>query len=203
VVPEKQEKVMSREKILAAVSANQPEPTALPRELSFDRDVDNPAEQFKAVATAIGTKIVTVASPASVAEHIPQLFPHAKRIVSMVGEEIPGAEAGVNAATEPHSLEDVDVAILSPVFAVAENSASWLTEQEMGNRILPFICQHLVFILPAQNILSDMHQAYRLIADKEYGFAAFIAGPSKTADIEQSLVLGAHGPRSLTIFLAG
>ncbi|HXB07491.1 MAG TPA: LUD domain-containing protein, partial [Puia sp.] len=34
-----------------------------------------------------------------------------------------------------------------------------------------------------------------------YGFATFIAGPSKTADIEQSLVLGAHGPRSLTVFL--
>jgi L-lactate dehydrogenase complex protein LldG len=33
------------------------------------------------------------------------------------------------------------------------------------------------------------------------GFATFIAGPSKTADIEQSLVLGAHGPRSLTVFL--
>lgn len=34
-----------------------------------------------------------------------------------------------------------------------------------------------------------------------YGFATFIAGPSKTADIEQSLVLGAHGPRSLVVFL--
>jgi L-lactate utilization protein LutC len=35
----------------------------------------------------------------------------------------------------------------------------------------------------------------------DYGFATFIAGPSKTADIEQSLVLGAHGPRSMTVFL--
>jgi L-lactate dehydrogenase complex protein LldG len=201
MVPEKQEKIMSREKILAAVSANQPEATALPGELSFNREADNPVEQFKAVATAIGTKIVSVASAAAVSEHIPQLFPHAKRIVSLTGAAIAGAETGITGSNEPHGLEDVDVAILSPVFAVAENSASWLTEEEMGNRVLPFICQHLVFILEAKTILSDMHQAYRFIADKEYGFAAFIAGPSKTADIEQSLVLGAHGPRSLTVFL--
>jgi L-lactate dehydrogenase complex protein LldG len=39
------------------------------------------------------------------------------------------------------------------------------------------------------------------IGNATYGFGAFIAGPSKTADIEQSLVLGAHGPKTMTVFL--
>jgi L-lactate dehydrogenase complex protein LldG len=57
-----------------------------------------------------------------------------------------------------------------------------------------------------------MHAAYeRLQAAGQGGrsifaepmFGAFISGPSKTADIEQALVIGAHGPRSLTVFLLG
>ena len=46
-----------------------------------------------------------------------------------------------------------------------------------------------------------MHQAYDKLSNLDSDFGVFIAGPSKTADIEQSLVIGAHGALSLTIFL--
>jgi L-lactate dehydrogenase complex protein LldG len=48
-----------------------------------------------------------------------------------------------------------------------------------------------------------MHQAYDALTFGRAEFGTFIAGPSKTADIEQSLVIGAHGPRSLTVFCIG
>jgi L-lactate dehydrogenase complex protein LldG len=46
-----------------------------------------------------------------------------------------------------------------------------------------------------------MHEAYLHPTLNHYDYGSFIAGPSKTADIEQSLVLGAHGPKSMTVFV--
>ena len=46
-----------------------------------------------------------------------------------------------------------------------------------------------------------MHDAYKQIASRDRTFGLFISGPSKTADIEQCLVIGAQGAMSLTILL--
>ena len=102
---------------------------------------------------------------------------------------------------DPHELSDVDIAIIEAEFAVAENGSVWVTDQRMGLRALPFICQHLVVVVPAGNIVATMLEAYEKIGSADYSFGTFIAGPSKTADIEQSLVLGAHGPKTMTVFL--
>jgi len=86
-------------------------------------------------------------------------------------------------------------------FGVAENGAVWITDTDIETRVLPFICEHLVMVLSRENIVATMHDAYEIIGLDHYGFGVFIAGPSKTADIEQSLVLGAHGPKTMTVIL--
>lgn len=98
-------------------------------------------------------------------------------------------------------LNDVETIFIEGQYAVAENGAVWIPESKMINRLLPFICQHLVLLVREENILADMHEAYENIRSREEGYGAFIAGPSKTADIEQSLVIGAHGPLKLTVIL--
>ncbi|TDD93657.1 LutC/YkgG family protein, partial [Flavobacterium cellulosilyticum] len=104
---------------------------------------------------------------------------------------------------DPHSLEDVELTLVKAHFGVAENSALWVTDDILGQRVAPFITQYLAIVVNKNDIITTMHQAYDRIGNQEYGFGTFIAGPSKTADIEQSLVLGAHGARGLKVFIMG
>ena len=106
-----------------------------------------------------------------------------------------------SALTKPHDLEGVEVGILKAEFGVAENGALWVEFAGLPFRVIPFIVDHLVVILSAKSILLNMHEAYKQVRLRESGFGCFISGPSKTADIEQSLVIGAHGPLSFHVIL--
>jgi len=109
------------------------------------------------------------------------------------------AEYGASCPLE--KLDKVENLVLQGNFGVAENGAIWLEDKDMPNRLLPFITQHLILRLDAKSIVATMQDAYRQMDLKETGFGVFISGPSKTADIEQSLVYGAHGAKELTVLL--
>jgi L-lactate dehydrogenase complex protein LldG len=190
----------SRNSILAAVKANQPQEINLPDIQLFRNGAKGSLKKFAAVLTAVGGVINHVSRYDEIAWLISMEHGDKVKIVNEVKEltAFPNNSANLVSA---HDLHDVEVAILPACFGVAENGAVWLTENEMKHRVLPFVCQHLVVILNADAIVETMHNAYDLISKTTYGFGTFIAGPSKTADIEQSLVIGAHGPRSMTVFL--
>lgn len=195
----------SRNQILARLAANKPQATLLPQ-LKIPEFTGDPAdllEQFSTVAVSIGSSVHRVQSYRELESILEQQFGAAQQVVSRCQELRPFAANGSAGNGSPHALEKVDLAIFPGQLGVAENSAIWLSEEMMGQRVLPFICQHLVLILPAPAIVASMHQAYALLKDEVSGFGVFIAGPSKTADIEQSLVLGAHGPRSLSVYIIG
>lgn len=109
--------------------------------------------------------------------------------------------ANVSLPMDPHELADLDLAIIKGQFGVAENGAIWMEEYDLEFRILPFITEHLVIVLEETALVGNMHQGYAQIGKHHSGFGLFIAGPSKTADIEQSLVIGAHGAKSLRVLL--
>jgi hypothetical protein len=86
-------------------------------------------------------------------------------------------------------------------FGVAENGSVWLRGSRLGDRSALFLATQVLVVLPKSTIVADVHAAYTLIDMTDEEFGVFVAGPSKTADIEQSLVIGAHGAKELTIVL--
>jgi L-lactate dehydrogenase complex protein LldG len=103
--------------------------------------------------------------------------------------------------TTPAELARLSKLYLNGGVAVAENGSIWVDDQLMKVRLLPFICEQLVIVIRKENIVATMHHAYARLGKIDTGFGVFIAGPSKTADIEQSLVIGAHGAKGLCVYI--
>lgn len=190
----------SRESILTAVKQNQPPLSDLPDISMFSITEIDIAAKYTDTFTGIGGQVITVTQIEAIKEIIPEHFDISKRIVTTLPALNNIAEL-ISNDVDPHSYEDVELAIIEARLAVAENGAVWLTEGAMGQRIIPYICQHLAVVVYESSLVSTMHDAYAKTASEDYGFGGFIGGPSKTADIEQALVLGAHGPLSMTVFL--
>ncbi len=121
-------------------------------------------------------------------------------VVSCVGG-LPISTLTIGPATPRARLDGIAVAIVPARFGVAENGAVWVDERDLPHRAVPFIAERLVVVLPKREIVPDLHHAYRRLRPPLPGYGAFIAGPSKTADIEQALVIGAQGPKSLLVVL--
>lgn len=191
----------SKEAILNKIKQNQPAVvTHLPDLNLLSSENPDVLATYKTVLKNIGGDPVEVTNYDEIIAYIKANYNLQKRLITTIPElsEI----ASLNWTNDdPHSLQDVELNVIKAHFGVAENSALWVTDDLLGQRVSPFIAQYLAIIVHKNDILATMHQAYERIGNQEYGFGTFIAGPSKTADIEQSLVLGAHGARGLIVFL--
>ncbi|MBP0904991.1 lactate utilization protein C [Mariniflexile gromovii] len=192
---------MSREAILNAVRKNKPESLPLPEiDLGLFEEEINLVETFIDNLKFVGGRAVQLNNMTEIDAEIKKLYPNASKIVSCVKESALGT-ISINKETEPHGLEDIDLAIIKGELAVAENGAIWVTENDFTIRALPFITNDLVLIVSRNDIYLHMHHVYEAISKRDRTFGVFISGPSKTADIEQCLVVGAHGAISLTVLI--
>lgn len=186
---------MSRDKILAAVKQNKPELVPLPEMIPFAYAASDLLLAFTASIGKAGGAVTVLNNVSELTAAIKAVFPDAQR----VGDFVQGDKSSNAWLLE--DVEQLDVVALKGQLGVAENGAIWLTDKDCVERVLPFITQHLVLLVDRKTLVGNMHDAYAIMGTQDPDYGVFIAGPSKTADIEQSLVIGAHGPRSLQVFV--
>lgn len=189
----------SREKILNALKANKPDYIDLPT-WTWESNTSNVTDTFVSTLQRIGGTASIIKDITTIQKDLEETDRQQKRIVNNLAALTWNNTDNLIQETAIE-LEGIEVAIMEGSVGVAENGAIWVHEKNMVHRALPFICQHLILVLPINKIVSTMHEAYANIDLTRHGYGAFIAGPSKTADIEQALVIGAHGPRSLKVYL--
>lgn len=193
----------TRDKVLATIRRHtqkqepHPDLTTL-QAITFD----NKLEQFVQVVGTVGGKALVLEHDSkSTAELVRELHPEAKRFISELNIEGLPCVHPENIATAGE-MNGTDVVIVSSPLGVCENGCVWV-EQKTRLRAQLFISEHLIVLLDRNTLVNNMHEAYRKVREfaPSTPFSGFISGPSKTADIEQALVMGAHGARSLTVLI--
>ena len=155
---------------------------------------ENKFEKFSEMISAVGGKALLI-NKEDLDKTIKKLYPDEKVIATNVDFCNLG-NFDANAHEDEHNLENIDLAVVKGNFAVAENGAVWIKDENNRHRCIYFIAQNIITVVNENEIVNNMHEAYLEIDFQNQGWGAFVSGPSKTADIEQSLVIGAHGPKS-------
>jgi L-lactate dehydrogenase complex protein LldG len=195
----------ARDQILAALRRNAQPGAPRPVLDGVGARFPDLAARFAEGVAAVGGALVRVPDlpAADVALWALPVHRDATRIVSLV-PGVGGATVDAAAVKDPHQLEGLELVVLPGALAVAENGAVWIEGSSLPHHALVVIPEHLAVVVQVADIVPDLHAAYaRLDLAGRPRWGLFLAGPSKTADIEQSLVIGAHGARSLTVLLVG
>jgi len=156
-------------------------------------------EHFIGVLERVGGSLGIGGNLDAVQQKAAELIRQKLQVLSLVD----GVEGNRDPAsvTDPHDLNDIDYTIAPARLAVAENGAVWISGKDLLARNAVFICEHLIVVVDEGSITGTMSEAIGQVGKLGGDWGVFISGPSKTADIEQALVMGAHGARTMTVYI--
>lgn len=189
---------MGKEEILENIRRNKPEKTPLPVVPLFDQKEIDLLATFKSNLELQNTKVF-LPPHRDILEIVHQTFPVAVNIYSTLPEV--KSTVDTNNYQKAQDYDDIDLAIIKAELGVADTGSIWISDLNLPHRVLPFLCTDLMVVIESKDIVYKLHHAYPLLRHKQPGYGVFISGPSKTADIEQAMVIGAHGPMSFTVLV--
>lgn len=105
----------------------------------------------------------------------------------------------LNADTRKRETAQINAAIVEPSFAVADIGSLVFVMDDAGTSYPYFLCDNTIAVVKKEKIVANQFELFDKIEAEKSKNMFFVTGPSRTADIEKVLVLGAHGPRRLIV----
>jgi L-lactate dehydrogenase complex protein LldG len=114
-------------------------------------------------------------------------------------------QCGIRCSSDWEDLSTCQAALTGCEVLVARTGSVVLSSRQGGGRKSYIVPPLHIVVASSRQLVGDIQDAFRFI-DRKYesgrpSMLSFVTGPSRTADIEKKLVLGAHGPRELFVFL--
>lgn len=112
----------------------------------------------------------------------------------VVADELTGTE-------RIRTLAQTPVALVEVTFGVADVASMALLFDDSTSTLSHFLPDCIITILRPQQLLANLFELFSTIPPEKAKNMVLITGPSRTADIEKILILGAHGPRRLVVIM--
>jgi L-lactate dehydrogenase complex protein LldG len=119
---------------------------------------------------------------------------------------LPGVRSGIRDAAELRALcASADVGITSADYMLADTGTLVLLSSPQEARLISLLPPAHIAVVPCDRLLSGLDELFTILPDPSAASSSMvlITGPSRTADIEQILVRGVHGPGQITGVLVG
>lgn len=153
-------------------------------------DIHEAVQHIKNLATAGGWK---------------KVGRHSGGLTDAVSRELALPEVRTDSGYDVNDLESCDAGLTECESLIAQTGSVLVSAPSAGGRALSVLPPHHIVLARRSQMVPDLSVALQRVQekykDKFPSFISFITGPSRTGDIERILVLGAHGPKKLTILL--
>ena len=139
----------------------------------------------------------------SAAENWQRIASHQGELTDFADDALGLPVCRTDGGYDVHEMEACDVGVTECDALIAQTGSVLVTSRSAGGRALSVLPPHHVVLARREQLVADLPAAFELLkekyADNYPSMITFITGPSRTGDIERILVLGAHGPKKLTI----
>ena len=139
----------------------------------------------------------------SAAENWQRIASHQGELTDFAGDALGLPVCRTDGGYDVDEMEACNAGVTECDALIAQTGSVLVTSRSAGGRALSMLPPHHVVLARREQLVADLPAAFELLkekyADNYPSMITFITGPSRTGDIERILVLGAHGPKKLTI----